>query len=114
MRRMALRTMDKATDYIKFLQQNAAEIQALYQDILINVTGFFRDPDAFEALKEHVFPVILSGKTPSSSIRIWVPGCSTGQEAFSLAMVVLEYLDGRHLRVPIQIFATDLSDTASL
>ena len=86
----------------------------LYHDILINVTSFFRDPETFEVLKDVVFPEILADKGPTAPIRIWVPGCSTGQEAYSLAMALLEFLEDRPARPPIQIFATDLSDEVAL
>ncbi|MGH8524573.1 MAG: CheR family methyltransferase, partial [Gammaproteobacteria bacterium] len=90
------------------------EVEALYRDLLINVTSFFRDPALFEALKTSVFPEILKAKPPYAPLRLWVPGCSTGQEAYSLAIVLWEYFDERPLRRPFQIFATDLSDPVPL
>ena len=113
-RRMVLHRRERVDDYLQDLQGDRAELDALYHDILISVTSFFRDPDAFEALKQTVFPEIMKGKSPNTPIRFWVPGCSTGQEAYSLAMVLLEFLDARPFRPPIQIFATDLSDAISL
>jgi two-component system CheB/CheR fusion protein len=113
-RRMVLHTKDSLADYARHLERNRAELDALYQDILINVTSFFREPDTFETLKNRVFPAILEGKNPNTPIRIWAPGCSTGQEAYSLAIALLEFLDDKPVHPPIQIFATDLSDTVSL
>ncbi|HEV8479528.1 MAG TPA: CheR family methyltransferase, partial [Candidatus Eisenbacteria bacterium] len=113
-RRMMLRTKNSLVDYSDLLATDSAEIESLYRDLLIGVTGFFRDPEVFEALKKSVFPEILRGKSGSEPIRIWVPGCSTGQEAYSLAIVLLEFLSDMVLRPTIQIFATDLSDAVSL
>ena len=85
-----------------------SEAVALYHDLLINVTGFFRDPEVFDALKTIVFPGIIRESQPIAPIRVWVPGCSTGQEAYSIAMSLVEFFDGRPIRPPMQIFATDL------
>lgn len=114
MRRMVLHAKAGLKDYVDLAEEDKGELEALYQDILINVTSFFREPETFETLKERVFPEMLANRSPSSPVRIWVPGCSTGQEAYTLAMVLLEYLEAKNLRVPVQIFATDLSDSASL
>ncbi len=114
MRRMALQDKDTLADYAKLLADDRAELDALYQDILISVTSFFRDPEMFEVLKTRVFPEILRNKPPRTPIRIWAAGCSTGQEAYSLAMVLLEFLDDKPNPPAIQIFATDLSDAVSL
>ncbi|MFN6565129.1 MAG: CheR family methyltransferase [Nostoc sp. ChiSLP01] len=110
LRRMALYQMERLEDYARYLQDHPTEVSALYQDLLINVTSFFRDPEAFEALKSNVFPAIVNGRTPDSPIRIWVTGCSTGQEAYSIAMCLLEYLTVQGINPPIQIFATDVND----
>ncbi|HEX7878926.1 MAG TPA: CheR family methyltransferase, partial [Candidatus Eisenbacteria bacterium] len=114
MRRMALHRLKTWEEYRQFLQDTPAEIEDLYHDLLINVTSFFRDAEMFEALKVHVFPEITREKSPSTPIRMWVPGCSTGQEAYSLAMSLLEYYDDKPITPAIQIFATDLSDQKSL
>ncbi|MEO6462870.1 MAG: chemotaxis protein CheB, partial [Candidatus Eisenbacteria bacterium] len=108
-RRMTLQSIERIEDYARYLVSHPAEVQALYQDILINVTGFFRDPEMFEALRGEVLPQMLSGRPADEPIRIWTLGCSTGEEAYSLAMVVTEVLgaDGKH--PPPQIFATDLN-----
>ena len=108
-RRMLLHKLENPEQYLKFLHENAAEPAALCEDILIHVTGFFREPEAFQALAQRIFPKILDTKPPGESIRIWVPGCSTGEEAYSIAMVLLECLGDRVGSVPIQIFGTDIS-----
>ena len=114
MRRMVLQMKDNFADYAEQLKGDRTEVEALYQDILINVTSFFREPESFEALKECVFPAILESRSQDTPIRIWVPGCSTGQEAYSLAIALLEFLDQQPVRPAIQIFATDLSENGSL
>ena len=114
MRRMMLHGGASLGAYVERLRGNRAELDALFHDILINVTRFFREPEVFEALKERVFPGVLAARQGDAPIRIWVPGCATGQEAYSLAMVLLEYLDDKPVHPPIQIFATDLSDSTSL
>ena len=88
------------------------EVQDLYQDFLIRVTQFFRDPEAFEALKEKVFPAIVDGRPSGSAMRIWVAGCSTGEEVYSLAIGLLEYLDERTANLMVKILATDLNEQA--
>ena len=114
LRRMVLQTKDNLAEYIEYLRKEPPEVEALYQDILINVTSFFREPQAFEVLKQSVFPEILETKSQDTPIRVWVPGCSTGQEAYSLAIALVEFLEQQPVRPPIQIFATDLSETVSL
>ncbi len=112
-RRMALHKIEKLGDYLNLLRKERKEVMALYEDLLINVTSFFRDPQAFETLKKVVYPQLLKqhnhGEPP---IRIWVPGCSTGEETYSHAMSLLEFLGEEHTEPPIQIFGTDLSDAA--
>jgi two-component system CheB/CheR fusion protein len=111
-RRMALHKVETLDSYLKLLEQNPAEVEALYREILIKVTGFFRDPEMFQTLKSRVLPEIVSRLSPESPIRIWVPGCATGEEAYSLAILLLEYLGERNLNSPVQIFATDVSEDA--
>jgi two-component system CheB/CheR fusion protein len=112
-RRMVLHKVDRLPDYVRLLQQAPTEIEALYQDMLIHVTGFFREPEAFEALRQVVFPAILANRPDDLPIRIWVPGCSTGEETYSIAIALLEYLDGRPQQgTRVQIFATDVSQAA--
>lgn len=115
LRRMALGSLGSLADYAAQLKIDPVELEALYHDILINVTRFFRDAGAFEAIRRQVLPAIMKSKAPGMPIRIWVPGCSTGQEAYSLAIVLTEFFeDSPGTRPPIQIFASDLSDTLSL
>jgi len=111
-RRMALNKIGAMKDYVRHLQEDRAEVDALYQDILIHVTGFFRDPDLFRALKAKVFPALMKDRAPDQAFRIWVPGCSTGEEVYSLAISLLEFLGDAAHRTPIQIFGTDISDPA--
>ena len=86
---------------------------ALYHDLLINVTSFFRNPEAFEALQHVVYPAIMQARTSAlAPIRIWVPGCSTGEETYSHAISLVEYLGEERADIPIQIFGTDLSENA--
>jgi two-component system CheB/CheR fusion protein len=113
MRRMALNSRHDLADYVRFLKDNTVEMDALYGDILIQVTSFFRDPEVFDALKKKL-PDLLRNKEPGSPVRIWVPGCSSGQEAYSLAIILLECLDNQKEWPPIQIFATDLNDNGVL
>jgi len=118
-RRMILHKLDKLKDYVRYIRNEPGEIEELYQDILIHVTGFFRDPEAFEALRKHVLPELFQNRK-DGTIRIWVPGCSTGEEVYSLAMTLLEFLwlETRKTAkttlgsTPFQIFATDISDTS--
>jgi two-component system, chemotaxis family, CheB/CheR fusion protein len=109
-RRMFLRKIDDLDQYLQFVRKNGEEVEALFNDVLINVTGFFRDAEAFESLRKEAFPPIMKNKGPNSPIRIWVPGCSTGEEAYSLAIAFLEYLGERASALQIQIFATDVSE----
>ena len=114
MRRLMLDGSANLSSYLERLKDDRPELDALYQDILINVTSFFREPEAFEALKTTVFPAILAARSSNAPIRVWVPGCSTGQEAYSLAMVLLEFLDDKPMPPGIQVFATDLSEAVCL
>ncbi len=111
-RRMALHQCLNLRDYVQYLQEYPGEIQALYQDVLITVTSFFRDPEVYTVLQERVFPLLLQQPTAAASLRIWVPGCATGEEAYSLAMVLLESLRPLSINPTIQIFGTDISDEA--
>ena len=110
-RRMALRRVGSLDEYLTTLAGDTAEVKALCEDVLIRVTGFFRDPQAFESLKKHVFPEILKHKE-QGPVRIWVPGCATGEEPYSIGMSLIEFLGDSMRNVPIQIFGSDLSDDA--
>jgi two-component system, chemotaxis family, CheB/CheR fusion protein len=120
LRRMAFNKTEEPGDYLKFLKQNKTEQDALYQDLLIPVTSFFRDPASFDNLCEWVFPLIVKNKIAGESIRIWVAACSTGEEAYSIAICFKEYLEGltqtlsngERFTERVQIFATDISEPA--
>ncbi|MDW7772124.1 MAG: chemotaxis protein CheB [Desulfobulbaceae bacterium] len=111
-RRMLLHQIEGLDQYVRYLQENPSETGSLYQDILINVTSFFRDPDTFNALKNTVFPKILEGRSSDIPIRVWVPGCSTGEEAYSLAISFAEFNEERGISHPVQFFASDIDDIA--
>ncbi|MES9901196.1 MAG: CheR family methyltransferase [Sedimenticola sp.] len=111
-RRMLVHKLDRLKDYIRLLEQDPLEVDTLFQDILINVTAFFRDPEAFEALQQYIFPKLLDKRPPDAQLRIWVAGCSTGEEAYTLAMALLEYMGDRSGNIPVQIFATDIDEQA--
>jgi len=107
-RRMAVQQIDGMDGYVQYLQQAPKEVEALFRDMLIGVTSFFRDPEAFKALEEQVIPKLFAGKVPGSSIRIWCTGCSTGEEAYSLAILLQERLDVLRQKYKVQVFATDI------
>ena len=112
-RRMLLHRLDRLSDFVRYLQENPAEVSALYHDILINVTSFFRDPENYDVLKEKVFPALVNKeRNIEAPIRIWVPGCATGEEPYSIAIALLEYLGDTAGNVAIQIFATDIDEDA--
>jgi two-component system, chemotaxis family, CheB/CheR fusion protein len=111
-RRMAVHQVDNMEDYVKFVEQTPAEIDALFRDMLIGVTNFFRDPDAFTALEEQIIPQLFADKGADAAIRIWVPGCSTGEEAYSLAILLAERQEVLKKSFKIQVFATDIDSNA--
>jgi two-component system, chemotaxis family, CheB/CheR fusion protein len=108
-RRMLLQRMDGLEQYVELLRQTPSELEALYQDILISVTSFFRDAASFEALKCEVFTRLLKDRSPQEPVRVWTLGCSTGQEAYSIAIVFAEAVEAAGSHVPLQLFATDLN-----
>jgi two-component system CheB/CheR fusion protein len=111
-RRMSLRGFENLESYSLDLEQNREEANALCESCLITVTAFFREPAVFAQLKSKVFPAIVANRTTGDGVRIWVPGCATGEEAYSIAMCWMEFLDGLKADVPFQIFATDISEAA--
>ena len=111
-RRMALNKVDALHEYHSLLQVNPGEVEALYDDFLINVTSFFRDPDFYTILTKEVFPSIVKQLSELEPVRIWVAGCSTGEEAYSIAICLIEFLEETELGVPVQIFASDLDSSA--
>ena len=110
LRRMMILKLDSLSSYDEYLQEHPDEALKLYDDVLIPVTSFFRDFEAFEALKEHVYPAIVKDKANKNSIRMWAPGCSTGEETYSLAMTLLEFLGDQASSYQVQIFGTDLNE----
>src|SRR6266849_1067808 len=112
-RRMALRKTKSLGDYLRILRQDPQEARLLHEDILIHVTSFFRDPEVFEALKKRVFPELLLRPSPEGApIRIWVAGCSTGEEVYSLAIALLEFMDESPCPRTLRIFGSDISEQA--
>lgn len=111
-RRMQVARKESLVEYADYLATNAEEAQELFGDLLISVTMFFRDPKAFESLIEKGIEPMLEGRGPDDEIRVWVAGCATGEEAYSVAIVLREALERHNLTCPVQIFATDLDDGA--
>jgi two-component system, chemotaxis family, CheB/CheR fusion protein len=111
-RRMVLLRMSRLEEYATYLRKNPTEVEALYQDILISVTNFFRNPEAFEALKTRVFPRLFKDRSRQDPLRVWVLGCSTGEEPYSLAIALTEYAADLRVNVPITIYATDLNNAS--
>lgn len=109
-RRMNIHQIEKMADYLRYLQKSPAEVDLLFKELLIGVTSFFRDPEAFEMLKKKYIPKLVQERPRGSTIRVWVPGCSTGEEAYSLAIIIREYLERARLQgsYKLQIFATDI------
>ncbi len=112
-RRMAVHRIDSLKRYAQFLRNNKTEVHALFDDLLINVTQFFRDKNLFSVLQKKVFPALLKSKSKDRQpeLRVWVPGCATGEEVYSLAICILETLGQRPSKLRIQLFGTDLSDS---
>jgi two-component system, chemotaxis family, CheB/CheR fusion protein len=110
-RRMNVHHVDTLEGYVRFLEENPTEVEILFKELLIGVTSFFRDPEAWTLLTEHLKP-LLASKPPGYVFRVWVPGCSTGQEAYTLAILLRELIDDARLPVSMQIFATDLDSAA--
>jgi len=112
-RRMALHRIEKLGQYARYLRNNKKEIEALFDDLLINVTRFFRDDALFRALKKRFLPALLKNRSKDRQreLRVWVPGCATGEEVYSLAICILEVLGARLSKMRIQIFGTDLSES---
>ena len=110
-RRMVINKTTDLKTYLEYLQTHPIELQALFDDLLIGVTSFFREPKTFLAMKEKVFPEIIKKKSQSEPVRVWVPGCSTGEEVYSLAIAIQEYLEENIiLDAKIQIFGTDVNE----
>jgi two-component system CheB/CheR fusion protein len=111
-RRMAVRKAESLQQYFNLLKEDGAEAKALFDDLLINVTDFFRDPDVFEAAKKIAFPALIRDRKQPRLIRAWIPGCSSGEEVYSIAIALSEFFEAEDLDVNAQIFGTDVSDSA--
>lgn len=111
-RRMGVHQIATLDAYVRYLQRTPAEGEALFHDLLIGVTSFFRDPDAFRQVAEQVIPGLFAGKPPGSTIRVWSAGCSTGEEAYSLAILLREYVDAQAEPYKLQVFGTDIDRRA--
>ena len=110
-RRMVINKIEHDKEYATFLRANPNELNALFDDLLIGVTSFFREPKTFDALKEKVFPELIKYRSPQDSIRVWVPGCSTGEEVYSLAIAIQEFLEEKTIpNLRVQIFGTDANE----
>lgn len=112
LRRMALHKIANAAEYLHMLEERPQEALQLYRDVLIHVTFFFREPESFAALTEKALPVLCDERRSGEALRIWIPGCSSGEEPYSVAMLLLEHLADKADEIPVQIFATDVSETA--
>jgi two-component system CheB/CheR fusion protein len=111
-KRMAVKQIEKLADYVSYLEQYPPEVEALFKELLVGVTRFFRDAEVYDALKEKVIPRLLEHRHPELPVRVWVAGCSTGEEAYSLAMLFTEYMEAINQYFRIQIFATDIDSNA--
>jgi len=111
-RRMVLQRIERVDDYVTMLRSNPEELRSLFHDLLINVTGFFRDHSVYATLKKKVVPKIIKSKSGQGEIRVWVPGCATGEEVYSLAICLMEEVTRAKRNVKLQIFGTDLSEVA--
>lgn len=111
-RRMAAQGIDDTESYARLLQEQPGEARRLFKELLISVTSFFREPEAFTALKRDILPKLLAEKPTGEAFRVWVVGCSTGEEAYSLAMVLHEHMVDTSERRDVQIYATDIDENA--
>ncbi len=111
-RRMAVHQIDALESYVRFLQQTPTEVEALFRDVLIGVTNFFRDPEAFRVLEEQIIPKLFEDRPAGSAIRVWCAGCSTGEEAYSIAILLQERMESLKQNFTVQLFATDIDSRA--
>ena len=110
-RRMVLRKIETLEQYLDLLKKDSEEAKALFDDLLINVTDFFRDPEVFETAKRVAFPAAVRERKSSGALRGWIPGCSTGEEVYSMVIALVEFLESQNLDCKIQMFGTDVSET---
>ena len=111
-RRMAVHQVEGVESYVKYLQQTPAEVEALFRDLLIGVTNFFRDPEAFQLLEDEVIPKLFADKPAGGVVRVWSAGCSTGEEAYSIAILLHERMEALKQTFTVQVFATDIDSQA--
>ncbi len=111
-RRVSLNQISSINDYVRYLNENPSEVDTLYNEMLIGVTNFFRDQEAFEILKEKVIPKIFEQKNQGDTVRIWISACSTGEETYSVAMIIREFLDLIKIHYDVKIFASDIDENA--
>ena len=111
-RRMNLHQIEDISQYLRYLQENREELDLLFKEFLINVTNFFRDPEAFESLKHGALKDLISEKSDYETIRVWIPGCSTGEEVYSIAIIIKELLEETGKKLEVQIFGTDLDSVS--
>lgn len=109
-RRMSLQQIEKMSDYVSYLSQNTSEVDTLYRDLLIGVTNFFRNSEAFEELKQKIIPELIRDKPDGYCLRVWAPGCSSGEETYSLAIIIQECIGNLNKNINVQIFGTDIDD----
>src|SRR5450759_793993 len=109
---MVIRNVNNLDDYVHNLEQKPSEVETLFRDLLIGVTSFFRNPTAFDELQIKVIPNFFTDKNSDSVIRIWVPGCSTGEEAYSIGILLQEQMEMLRETFRVQIFATDIDSQA--
>ena len=112
LRRMALHRLHDSAAYLRYLRENVKEAHALYQDLLIHVTRFFREPESFKVLVSEVFPELIASRSEDEAFRFWVPGCATGEEPYSVAIALLETMEEQGASHRVQIFGTDVSESA--
>lgn len=111
-RRMMVLRLDTLDEYARHVEHNPAELRELYRDLLISVTSFFRDPESFAALSKLLTEMLMKRDQADDPVRVWVPGCATGEEVYSLAICIFELLQDNQLLLPVQLFGTDISETA--
>ena len=111
-RRIAVHQIDTIDSYVRYLQQTPTEVEALFRDLLIGVTNFFRDPEVFKMLEEQIIPRLFDDRPPGSVVRVWSTGCSTGEEAYSIAILLQERMEALKQNHTVQLFATDIDSRA--
>jgi two-component system, chemotaxis family, CheB/CheR fusion protein len=111
-RRMSIHKIEDSGQYVQYLEKNSQEVKSLFKELLIGVTSFFRDPEAFDSLKNKALPLLFEERAGASPLRMWVPGCATGEEAYSVAIAIREFLGRLDRAYPVQIFATDIDENA--